>query len=316
MSRLERRGCRCGRERARGISRRRPQGSHANSGRRREDGGLDALALRSAWRRRPRRRISERSRRDDRASDVRCRRDHAARRRRDRRRESPRLGMADRRRGYPEPFRFDGHSDLARQAPGVTVGNVSGNDFQPDVSYRGFDATPVSGTAQGLAVYQNGVRMNEAFGDTVNWDLIAANAIDRMTLVAGDPIYGLNALGGALNVTMKNGFTWQGLEADGRGGSFGREQASFQFGKQVGDFAGLCRRRGDQRRRLARGRRLADPPRLRRRRLQGERVRDAPQRHRGLEHASALRRRRRSSCCKTTGAASIRFRRRRPISSR
>jgi len=126
---------------------------------------------------------------------------------------------------------------LAREAPGVTVGNVSGNDFQPDVSYRGFDATPVSGRAQGLAVYQNGVRVNEAFGDTVNWDLIAANAIDRMTLVAGDPIYGLNALGGALSVTMKNGFTWQGLEADGRGGSFGREQASFQFGKQVGDFA-------------------------------------------------------------------------------
>ena len=61
---------------------------------------------------------------------------------------------------------------LARQAPGVTVGNVSGSDFQPDVSYRGFDASPVSGTPQGLAVYQNGVRINEAFGDTVNWDLI------------------------------------------------------------------------------------------------------------------------------------------------
>ena len=126
---------------------------------------------------------------------------------------------------------------LARQAPGVTVGNVSGNDFQPDVSYRGFDATPVTGTAEGLAVYQNGVRINEAFGDTVNWDLIAANAIDKMTIVAGDPIFGLNALGGALSVTMKNGFTWQGLELEIRGGSFGREQASFQYGKQVGDYA-------------------------------------------------------------------------------
>ncbi len=126
---------------------------------------------------------------------------------------------------------------LARQAPGVTVGSVSGNDFQPDVSYRGFDATPVTGRAEGLAVYQNGVRVNEAFGDTVNWDLIAANAIDKMTIVAGDPIFGLNALGGALSVTMKNGFTWQGLELEIRGGSFGREQASFQYGKQVGDYA-------------------------------------------------------------------------------
>ncbi len=126
---------------------------------------------------------------------------------------------------------------LARQAPGVTVGNASGNDFQPDVSYRGFDATPVSGKAQGLAVYQDGVRINEAFGDTVNWDLIPVNAIDKMTIVAGNPIFGLNALGGALNVTMKTGFAWQGFEADLRAGSFSRAQAALQFGKQVGDWA-------------------------------------------------------------------------------
>jgi iron complex outermembrane recepter protein len=68
---------------------------------------------------------------------------------------------------------------LARQAPGVTVNNVSGNDFQPDLSYRGFDATPVTGTPEGLAVYQNGVRINEAFGDTVNWDLIPENGSAR-----------------------------------------------------------------------------------------------------------------------------------------
>ena len=126
---------------------------------------------------------------------------------------------------------------LARQAPGVTVNNVSGNDFQPDVSYRGFDATPVTGTPIGLAVYQNGVRINEAFGDTVNWDLIPENAIANMTIVAGDPIYGLNALGGALNVAMKNGFTWDGFEADLRGGSFHRAQEEFQFGKQIGDWS-------------------------------------------------------------------------------
>jgi len=126
---------------------------------------------------------------------------------------------------------------LARQAPGVTVGNVSGNDFQPNVSYRGFDATPVTGTPIGLAVYQNGVRINEAFGDTVNWDLIPENAIDRTAIVAGNPIFGLNALGGAVTVTMKNGFTWDGFEADLRGGSFSRAQEEFQFGRQVGDWS-------------------------------------------------------------------------------
>jgi iron complex outermembrane receptor protein len=126
---------------------------------------------------------------------------------------------------------------LARSTPGVTVGNVSGNDFQPDVSYRGFDATPVTGTPIGLAVYQNGVRINEAFGDTVNWDLIPENAIDKTTVVAGNPIFGLNALGGAVTITMKNGFTWDGFEADLRGGSFYRAQEEFQYGKQIGNYS-------------------------------------------------------------------------------
>ena len=145
--------------------------------------------------------------------------------------------LADRRSGHSDLHDSTVTQTLARQAPGVTVGNVSGNDFQPDVRYRGFDATPVTGTPIGLAVYQNGVRINEAFGDTVNWDLIPENAIDKMTIVAGDPIYGLNALGGALNVTMKNGFTWQGFEADLRGGSFYRAQEEFQYGKQIGDWS-------------------------------------------------------------------------------
>jgi iron complex outermembrane recepter protein len=126
---------------------------------------------------------------------------------------------------------------LARSAPGVTVGNVSGNEFEPDLSYRGFDATAVTGTPQGLAVYQNGTRINEAFGDVVNWDLIPANAIDRTTIIAANPIFGLNALGGAVTVTMKNGFTWDGFEADFEGGSFLRAQEEIQYGKQFGNWS-------------------------------------------------------------------------------
>jgi iron complex outermembrane receptor protein len=126
---------------------------------------------------------------------------------------------------------------LARSAPGVTVGNVSGNDFEPDLFYRGFDATAVTGTPQGLAVYQNGTRINEAFGDVVNWDLIPAIAIDKTTIVAANPIFGLNALGGAVTVTMKNGFTWQGFEANLQGGSFYNAQEQFQFGKQFANWS-------------------------------------------------------------------------------
>jgi outer membrane receptor protein involved in Fe transport len=95
----------------------------------------------------------------------------------------------------------------------------------------------VAGTPQGLAVYQNGVRINEAFGDTVNWDLIPTAAIRSVTVVTNNPAFGLNALGGAVDVQMKNGFNYQGAEIDVMGGSFGRIQSSAQWGKQVDNFA-------------------------------------------------------------------------------
>jgi iron complex outermembrane receptor protein len=109
--------------------------------------------------------------------------------------------------------------------------------FQPDFLYRGFTASPVLGTAQGLAVYQNGVRINEAFGDTVNWDLISDQAINRITLMNANPVFGLNALGGALNVEMKTGFTYQDGEAEISGGAFGQRSFSLQYGHQLGDWA-------------------------------------------------------------------------------
>jgi outer membrane receptor protein involved in Fe transport len=126
---------------------------------------------------------------------------------------------------------------LQKYVPGVIVNEVSGNPFQPDVQFRGFVASPVSGTPQGLAVYQNGVRINEAFGDTVNWDLIPTAAIRSVTVVTNNPAFGLNALGGAVNVQMKDGFGYHGAEIDTMGGSFGRIQSSVQWGKQVDNFA-------------------------------------------------------------------------------
>ncbi len=116
---------------------------------------------------------------------------------------------------------------------GVNISEVTGNPFQPDVEFRGFVASPVVGTPQGLAVYQNGVRINEAFSDAVNWDLIPTAAIRSVTLVTNNPAFGLNALGGALNLQMKDGFTYQGAEIDVMGGSFGRIQGSAQWGKTV-----------------------------------------------------------------------------------
>ena len=132
---------------------------------------------------------------------------------------------------------FDISGALDRSTPGVSTNDVLGNPFSPEVDFRGFVASPVSGTPEELAVYQNGVRINEAYGDTVNWDLIPTVAIDRSAIVTGNPLFGLNALGGAVVLDMKNGFTYQGFDLDGRLGSRNRRQTTMQYGVLQGDFA-------------------------------------------------------------------------------
>ena len=57
-------------------------------------------------------------------------------------------------------------------------------------------------------MFQDGVRINEPFGDGVNWDLIPNPAIATITLMPGsNPVFGLNTLGGAISITTKNGST-------------------------------------------------------------------------------------------------------------
>ena len=123
---------------------------------------------------------------------------------------------------------------LMKSVPGVTLTDASGNDLKTQIDYRGFEAGPLNGFPQGLAVYQNGVRINEVFGDTVNWDLIPKNAISDMTVLSGNPIFGLNALGGAVSVVMKDGFNYRGAEVDVMGGMYGRKQISAQAGASRG----------------------------------------------------------------------------------
>jgi iron complex outermembrane recepter protein len=127
---------------------------------------------------------------------------------------------------------------MVRALPGVALSDQTGNQFQLDLNYRGFIASPVIGTPQGLAVYQNGVRINEVFGDIVNWDFIPQKAINQLTLVPSNPVYGLNAIGGALAFQMKNGYTYHGVEGEISGGSYGRFGTSVQAGGEVGNLSG------------------------------------------------------------------------------
>ena len=124
--------------------------------------------------------------------------------------------------------------------------------FQRDLDFRGFVASPVPGTPQGLAVYQNGVRINEAYGDVVNWSFIPEMAIRRLSMVPNSPIFGLNALGGALTIEMKNGFTYQGKEAEATDRLL-RPPPGRRPGRLPGrQSVGLCQRRRHQRQWLAR----------------------------------------------------------------
>jgi len=124
---------------------------------------------------------------------------------------------------------------LNRQFSSVSINHAQNNPLQPDFNFRGFTASPLLGLPQGLSVYENGVRINDPFGDTINWDLIPVSAIDNVQMLAGaQPVFGLNTLGGALSLRMKNGFSQQGTQLDAYGGAFGRLGTSLQVGGNDG----------------------------------------------------------------------------------
>ena len=120
---------------------------------------------------------------------------------------------------------------MAQNMTGVNVNETQNNPFQPNVNFRGFTASPLLGTPQGLSVYQDGVRINEPFGDVVSWDLIPMNALANMSLMPGsNPLFGLNTLGGAISLQTKRGFTHRGGAVELSGGSWGRYNTQVEYG--------------------------------------------------------------------------------------
>ncbi len=139
-----------------------------------------------------------------------------------------------------EELRAQQAADLSeymnRNFASVFVNETQSNPLQPDVQFRGFVASPLLGLPQGLAVYQNGVRVNEPFGDTVNWVLIPESAISTIDLVSGShPLFGLNTLGGAIAVETKTGFTDPGVRAEVSGGSWSRLITEAESGGTFGE---------------------------------------------------------------------------------
>ncbi len=126
---------------------------------------------------------------------------------------------------------------MARDMNGVNVNEISGSPFQNDITYRGFRASPVLGASQGISVYLDGVRVNEPFGDVVNWDMLPEAAVGSMLLVPGsNPLYGLNTLGGALALTSKSGRSHPGFEAELSASDSGQRRFDLTYGKRFGSW--------------------------------------------------------------------------------
>ena len=120
---------------------------------------------------------------------------------------------------------------LNRRLNGVHVNEIQGNPYQPDVSYRGYTASPLLGTPQGISIYMDGVRLNQPFGDVVGWDLVPRMAISEMALIPGsNPLFGLNTLGGALSLETKDGRSFDHTDLTVSGGSFGRKTVELEHG--------------------------------------------------------------------------------------
>ncbi len=120
---------------------------------------------------------------------------------------------------------------LLRFLGSVYVNDIQNNPFQPDINYRGYTASPLLGTPQGLSVYMDGVRLNQPFGDVVSWDLIPRAAIASFELMPGsNPLFGLNTLGGALSIQTKDGVSNPGTSVQAYYGMNARWSVEFEQG--------------------------------------------------------------------------------------
>lgn len=129
---------------------------------------------------------------------------------------------------------------LNQHGGGISVNDAQNNPLQPDIRFRGYAASPLLGSSQGLVVYYNGVRVNELFGDTVNWDLLPASSVQEMALIAGvNPIFGQNALGGAIVIKSKTGFSSPQGAIELSGGSFGQRSISVSQGVHGENWGGF-----------------------------------------------------------------------------
>ena len=127
--------------------------------------------------------------------------------------------------------------DALERLPGVTLQNEQGNPYQPNLSLRGFFASPVTGLPQGVSVFLDGVRINEPTVEEVNFDLIPLDDAELVEVIRGTSVlFGRNTLGAAVTITTRRGQERFELVPDISGGSFGRQNYVLRLGGTAGPF--------------------------------------------------------------------------------
>lgn len=119
---------------------------------------------------------------------------------------------------------------LERAIPGLTLGEAAGNPWQASLNWRGFSAGALQGMEQGLAVYLDGVRFNQPFGDVVLLDLMPDTVLVSAQVNDANPVLGRNALAGSLLVQTGDGVSLSGLRAQADVDSEGMVGGAVSYG--------------------------------------------------------------------------------------
>lgn len=127
-------------------------------------------------------------------------------------------------------------SDALKGVAGFSTYDDLGSPYKLNLSSRGFYSSPVVGLPQGVAVFLDGVRMNEPEASQVNFDLLPMDHIQRVEILSGNgSLLGRNALGGAINLVTARGTGPTSGTIELSGGSFGAARGE-------GQVSGLSRK--------------------------------------------------------------------------
>ena len=123
--------------------------------------------------------------------------------------------------------------EVIQWANNIVMYDLLGNAFQQTIDLRGFNAQPVPSTS----VFVDGQRINEPDFNTVNFDLIPFDTIERIEIIPGPAtIYGKNAMGGVINIITKRGGKKHQVTGEAMGGSWARQRYTINASGPIGKF--------------------------------------------------------------------------------